>query len=846
MGITLNLSVRGKPSCEELDQKFRKSSQLGLVTDTEEAAREIHKNECEIDPNREVYLKTQVYFERLNALESAVENSLSALNAEQLVELQKDLENTSSIFQSLSRGAVNDIKTTIDQIPEKNRPSDLEYKVLASYYNNINKWRAQFNVARINELDKMINAVMPKVTPPSGENSPSEAEKNEATAKPSPEVNPTETETNNPSPTTQAEKSSYAPTFNKSDDYFLNLGVNYGKLNVQNAAGLDHHILEAQVTAGIRIHPMADPDHLVLVGGKITGGQVNDALSQKGFGGAFNSKTNVFSLGPVFKYHYIFNGILEAGPALGFGLGLIRTPKASGLRFNENPARRELTETSAYVSAGVEACLLGGTICAEGGYLGFLAINPNIPGTTRTEAFSMGGFFAGLGLDIARLFPQENQRFKGNLSQRIRDYRKRRGAVKAHKDSKENTSEAVSPPAPFPKDLPKGRIVGQVVDPEGNPIPNTIVYFPGISTTSVVTDVNGRFISFKFPEWEEIPIRLQIDGESVAVEEDIKIKGNADSLITITSEGKIVESSTEVHDSSQLSSLKGRIAGRVLGPDGVPIPNALILFPGLTTTAVLTDEEGTFMSFRFPEGQVAIQVIINEQIVAETTVEIKNNENTLVTIPLEATPTPPTSVVQGAVTNQKGEPVQFSMRVIGQGVDQSFDSTPGGLIALELYEGDYKATITANGYKSKTIKFSVPKDGEIQISETLELGKPSDTPNVTGSSRGIKLLRPIRYDGNDVAQKSHAILDELALFLNSHPEFKLIQINVHTDDHGNPQARTEARAEAVKFYLVSKGVSPARIKPKGWGDKKPIAANLTAAGRAKNNRTSISVSDYLE
>ena len=102
----------------------------------------------------------------------------------------------------------------------------------------------------------------------------------------------------------------------------------------------------------------------------------------------------------------------------------------------------------------------------------------------------------------------------------------------------------------------------------------------------------------------------------------------------------------------------------------------------------------------------------------------------------------------------------------------------------------------------------------------------------------------LRKTSDGVSDKSHAILDELAVFLNAHPEFRLIQINVHTDDRGNPKARSQARADAVKSYLVSKGVSPTRIEAKGWGDSKPVAVNLTAAGRAKNNRASISVKEH--
>lgn len=304
-----------------------------------------------------------------------------------------------------------------------------------------------------------------------------------------------------------------------------------------------------------------------------------------------------------------------------------------------------------------------------------------------------------------------------------------------------------------------------------------------------------------------------------------------------------VEPTTPPPPPPEPARLEGRIVGQVVDPSGVPIPDAKILFPGLTTTAVLTDQNGSFTSFRFPAGQVAAQVVVGGQVVAETTLEVADGQDTQATIQLETAPAPPTGIVQGAVTDAAGQPVQFSMRVVGQGVDQSFDSTPGGLIALELYVGDYTGTITAPGFKTKDIRFTV-SEGEVQISESIEADTPPETPNVKGSRKGINLRKAIRFDGDGVSDKSHAILDELAVFLNAHPEFRLIQINVHTDDRGNPKARPQARADAVKSYLVSKGVSPTRIEAKGWGDSKPVAVNLTAAGRAKNNRASISVKEH--
>ena len=52
---------------------------------------------------------------------------------------------------------------------------------------------------------------------------------------------------------------------------------------------------------------------------------------------------------------------------------------------------------------------------------------------------------------------------------------------------------------------------------------------------------------------------------------------------------------------------------------------------------------------------------------------------------------------------------------------------------------------------------------------------------------------------------------------------------------------SQARADQVKAYLVSKGIEKNRVYTEGKGDKQPVADNKTAEGRAKNRRVEIEV-----
>jgi OOP family OmpA-OmpF porin len=66
----------------------------------------------------------------------------------------------------------------------------------------------------------------------------------------------------------------------------------------------------------------------------------------------------------------------------------------------------------------------------------------------------------------------------------------------------------------------------------------------------------------------------------------------------------------------------------------------------------------------------------------------------------------------------------------------------------------------------------------------------------------------------------------------------------HTDSVGTDaynQRLSVRRAEAVKAYLVSKGIEKNRVYTEGKGEKQPVADNRTAEGRAKNRRVEIEV-----
>ena len=97
------------------------------------------------------------------------------------------------------------------------------------------------------------------------------------------------------------------------------------------------------------------------------------------------------------------------------------------------------------------------------------------------------------------------------------------------------------------------------------------------------------------------------------------------------------------------------------------------------------------------------------------------------------------------------------------------------------------------------------------------------------------------FDRAELLPPSFAELDSLAEYLLKKRRLKL-QVMGHTDAIGSKkwnQKLSEARAKAVKEYLVRKGVVESRITFVGFGSSKPLSDNKTKQGRQLNRRVEV-------
>jgi len=95
-----------------------------------------------------------------------------------------------------------------------------------------------------------------------------------------------------------------------------------------------------------------------------------------------------------------------------------------------------------------------------------------------------------------------------------------------------------------------------------------------------------------------------------------------------------------------------------------------------------------------------------------------------------------------------------------------------------------------------------------------------------------------------IKTESFPILNDVAKLLIDNPHIGSIVIEGHTDDRGKDDYNKELsqkRAEAVRTYLIDRGVEDTRLTAIGYGEERPIESNDTKEGQAKNRRVEFTI-----
>lgn len=167
----------------------------------------------------------------------------------------------------------------------------------------------------------------------------------------------------------------------------------------------------------------------------------------------------------------------------------------------------------------------------------------------------------------------------------------------------------------------------------------------------------------------------------------------------------------------------------------------------------------------------------------------------------------------------------------------------------EAYVGDSRSHVVIDGAGNcvRTSSWAADKMlvgcGAEPAAEPVVEAAPAPAPKVV--TERISMSAAALFDVNkDVIKPAgKAELDTFAARLGSLASVQAVNIVGHTDSSGSDaynQDLSMRRANAVKNYLIEKGIDPSVMSTSGMGESQPVASNATPEGRAQNRRVEVS------
>lgn len=210
--------------------------------------------------------------------------------------------------------------------------------------------------------------------------------------------------------------------------------------------------------------------------------------------------------------------------------------------------------------------------------------------------------------------------------------------------------------------------------------------------------------------------------------------------------------------------------------------------------------------------------------------------------------TPITLTVNGSVKDVDGKGPLSGVKVLLTASDGTVDSTLTdglGNYSFNLDKNlDYKINVNLPEYFGDSRKLST--QGELYSKEFSKLkGYDYDFALLRIPKEEIT-IDDIYYDYNSAVLRAESMgsLDKLVKLLDDSPDVQVL-INSHSDERGDDKYNltlSEERAKSVVDYLISKGINPARLTSKGWGETALLVKKATTEEEhQKNRRTTFKV-----
>lgn len=366
----------------------------------------------------------------------------------------------------------------------------------------------------------------------------------------------------------------------------------------------------------------------------------------------------------------------------------------------------------------------------------------------------------------------------------------------------------------------------RVLDPDRKPVPEAEVILDGKSAGGTSTggsltltglSAGSRELTLRGPQVQELKQKVEVKPGTNTVEVVLPWKPGSVRLRAKADSGSILDALVRLVGPAQMPPTR-------LGADGERV---FTLAPGAWTVMVSSESFG----------------------LQERDVKVAPGQETLVELNFELSPDAAHPLVDelalrlvNILVKTNGEkPVVADLRFLGPERVNAGRTDAQGMASARLRPAPWEVIAAATEYGARRESF-VLEPGDDAYTLTIVV---QDT-QVEVTAKEVKIAEQVHFetDSSIIKKDSFALLDEVANTLVVNPQIKLVEIQGHTDNVGNPQYNLElsqARADAVRDYLIQKGVSKSRLESKGYGDTKPVADNKTDAGKAANRRVQFEI-----
>lgn len=278
----------------------------------------------------------------------------------------------------------------------------------------------------------------------------------------------------------------------------------------------------------------------------------------------------------------------------------------------------------------------------------------------------------------------------------------------------------------------------------------------------------------------------------------------------------------------------GSVRFRVLDAATMKPLRAVLSITGLRNLTAETDRHGEYLLPALTPGQLIIRTTSVDYASRVDTMQILGDREQSAVITLD--PVRHSSIwgrVFDAGSKQPiGGTVTYEGPVRGE---QAVDPGLGSFTLRGLPVGDYRLRIAGPAADY------VPQSCTL----ALEPGKVATRDFYLAKQRQTFVLEGVNFETGkaEILPRFLPVLDRAGRLLAENPAM-VVEIGGHTDprevstpDFPSNWELSQARAEAVRSYLIAKfGLNPSKLVARGYADTRPIAANDTEAGMARNRR----------